>query len=152
MCFLFFFPFWLCVSPHDALCAPPPPPPSPPPQTELAASEAKRADLTAQARAAAMSLSSVDALKKMAEEGGESSPAAIVQRIKEQFEEEMEAVRAAHDEEVAVVKRRMEEQVLSQRMVAEEAASKLSETELEFGNVKDELLEAYEVRANRCLW
>ena len=115
-------------------------------QDELAASESARADMTAEAHAAAMSASTAEILRKLAAEGGDTSPAALMEKVKEAFAEEMANVRRAHAEEVSQLKRRMEEQVMSQRLIAEEVSSRLSQTELENANLKDELLDVMVVR------
>lgn len=102
--------------------------------------------MTAEAHAAAMSASTAEILRKLAAEGGDTSPAALMEKVKEAFAEEMANVRRAHAEEVSQLKRRMEEQVMSQRLIAEEVSSRLSQTELENANLKDELLDVMVVR------
>lgn len=111
---------------------------------KLSAVEAEREAAQAELRAAAASFAtSIESVEKGVDLGG-GGAAAVIERVNRRWEEEIERLKKVHAAEVATLKERMEKSVMSQQLVAEEAATKASSFEREAYDLKDETTEALE--------
>jgi len=113
-------------------------------KTKLAAVEAEREAARAELRGAAASYAtSMEAYSKGGAESGAAGGAAeVIERVNQRWEQEIERLQKVHAAEVSALQERMERSLMSQQLVAEEAANKASSLELETSDLKDECLDA----------